>query len=130
MAWATTIVAPPDGAMSDYAASLRKLARSAQIKSDSQASGPSIGDASRFVGGNIPEPHGPRVLDPASAPARARPISTALVRAHAIYIGIDQRLTGAAGMSVLARGMEDLVKRGVTTTDSPPSIDGDYRLAS
>jgi hypothetical protein len=47
---------------------------------------------------------------------------------RAIYIGIDPRLTGAAGLSVLAH-LEDLVARGVVATDGQPAIDGVYRLA-
>ena len=47
---------------------------------------------------------------------------------RAIYIGLDPRLVGAAGLSVLAH-LEDLVARGVVATDGPPSIDGTYRLA-
>jgi hypothetical protein len=48
---------------------------------------------------------------------------------RAIYIGIDPRLTGAAGLSVLAH-MEDLVTRGLVETDGVPAIDGIYRLAA
>ena len=44
------------------------------------------------------------------------------------YIGIDPRLTGAAGLSVLAH-LEDLVARGLAETDGQPAIDGIYRLA-
>ncbi len=47
---------------------------------------------------------------------------------RAIYIGIDPRLTGAAGLSVLAH-MEDLVTRKLVETDGTPAIDGIYRLA-
>ena len=47
---------------------------------------------------------------------------------RAIYIGIDPRLTGAAGLSVLAH-LEDMVARGVVATDGAPSIAGRYRLA-
>jgi hypothetical protein len=47
---------------------------------------------------------------------------------RAIYIGIDPRLTGAAGYSVLAH-LEDLVARGVVATDGDATIDGHYRLA-
>ncbi|MGE5534579.1 MAG: MBL fold metallo-hydrolase, partial [Acidobacteriota bacterium] len=47
---------------------------------------------------------------------------------RAIYIGIDSRLVGAAGLSVLAH-LEDLVARGLVETDGPPSITGIYRLA-
>ena len=50
----------------------------------------------------------------------------ALVRA--IYIGIDPRLTTAAGYSVLAH-LEDLVGRGIVATDGDPVIGGTYRLA-
>ena len=46
---------------------------------------------------------------------------------RAIYIGIDPRLTGAAGLSVLAH-MEDLVARGQVETDGLPAIDGVFRL--
>ncbi len=46
---------------------------------------------------------------------------------RAIYIGIDPRLVGAAGLSVLAH-LEDLVARGAVATDAPPSIGGTYRL--
>ena len=51
----------------------------------------------------------------------------ALVRA--IYIGLDPRLTGAAGLSVLAH-LEDLVARGIVATDGPASVSATYRLAS
>jgi hypothetical protein len=46
---------------------------------------------------------------------------------RAIYIGIDPRLTGAAGYSVLAH-LEDLVSRGIVATDGDPAIGGTYRL--
>jgi hypothetical protein len=47
---------------------------------------------------------------------------------RAVYIGIDPRLTTAAGYSVLAH-LEDLVGRGIATTDGDPVIGGTYRLA-
>ena len=47
---------------------------------------------------------------------------------RAIYIGLDPRLTNAAGFSVLAH-MEDLAARGEVATDGLPSISGVYRLA-
>jgi hypothetical protein len=48
---------------------------------------------------------------------------------RAVYIGIDPRLTNAAGYSVLAH-LEDLVGRGIVKTDSDPVIGGTYRLAT
>ena len=44
---------------------------------------------------------------------------------RAIYIGLDLRLTGAAGYSVLAH-LEDLVARGIVVTDGDPVIGGPY----
>ena len=46
---------------------------------------------------------------------------------RAIYIGLDPRLTGAAGLSVLAH-LEDLVARGLVETEGQPAVDGVYRL--
>ena len=48
---------------------------------------------------------------------------------RAIYIGLDPRLTGAAGYSVLAH-LEDLVARGIVATEGDPVIGGMYRMAS
>ena len=47
---------------------------------------------------------------------------------RAIYIGLDPRLTGAAGFSVLAH-LEDLVARGVVATDGRRRSTACYRLA-
>jgi hypothetical protein len=44
----------------------------------------------------------------------------------AIYVGLDPRLTKAAGLSVLAH-LEDLTARGLVATDGAPSIAGRYR---
>jgi glyoxylase-like metal-dependent hydrolase (beta-lactamase superfamily II) len=123
MAWATSIVAPPDGAMSDYMASLMKLARRNEA-SYLPGHGPVIGDAPRFVNYYILH----RKAREESILHRLTKGSTdipTLVRA--IYIGIDPRLTGAAGLSVLAH-LEDLVARGLVETDGQVAIDGIYRL--
>ena len=124
MAWSTSIVAPPDGAMSDYMASLQKL------KGRTEATyypghGPAIPDAARFVDFYIEHRRG-RENAILHRLAKGESDIPALVRA--IYIGIDPRLTGAAGLSVLAH-LEDLVARGVVETDGTPAIDGVYRLA-
>ena len=64
MAWATSIVAPPDGAMSDYMASLAKLARREET-TYFPGHGPAITDAPRFVNYYILHRKA-RSLDPAS----------------------------------------------------------------
>jgi len=123
MGWSTSIVAPPDGAMSDYMASLNKLAkRNEAIYFPGH--GPAITDASRFVHYYILH----RMAREASILHRLSKGTTDIPTiVRAIYIGIDPRLTGAAGLSVLAH-LEDLVTRGVVETDGPPAIDGIYRL--
>lgn len=123
MAWATSIVAPPDGAMSDYMASLAKLAqRTEGIYFPGH--GPAITNASRFVSYYILH----RKAREASILHRLSKGATDIPTiVRAIYIGIDPRLTGAAGLSVLAH-LEDLVVRGLVETDGQPSVDGVYRL--
>ncbi|MGH6664514.1 MAG: MBL fold metallo-hydrolase [Pseudolabrys sp.] len=125
MAWATSIVAPPDGAMSDYMASLQKLAKRGE-QTYFPGHGPAIDDAGRFVNYYILH----RKAREASILYRLGKGDTdipSIVRA--IYIGIDPRLTGAAGLSVLAH-LEDLVTRGLVETDGAPAIDGVYRLGA
>jgi glyoxylase-like metal-dependent hydrolase (beta-lactamase superfamily II) len=123
MAWATSIVAPPDGAMSDYMDSLAKLARRKETIYF-PGHGPAIADAPRFVSYYILH----RKAREASILHRLSKGETDIPTiVRAIYIGIDPRLTGAAGLSVLAH-LEDLVVRGLAETDGQPSVDGIYRL--
>ena len=124
MGWSTSIVAPPDGAMSDYMASLDKLTRRGETIYF-PGHGPAITDAARFVNYYILH----RKAREASILHRLAKGETDIASmVRAIYIGIDPRLTGAAGLSVLAH-LEDLVARGLVETDGPPAIDGVYRLA-
>ena len=123
MAWATSIVAPPDGAMSDYMASLDKLARRSE-NLYFPGHGPAIRNARRFVNAYILHRKA-RESAILSRLAKGDDDIPSLVRA--IYLGLDQRLTGAAGLSVLAH-LEDLVARGVVATEGQPAINGIYRL--
>jgi hydroxyacylglutathione hydrolase len=123
MGWATTIVAPPDGAMSDYMDSLDKLTRRGETLY-LPGHGPAIPEAPRFVSYYILH----RKAREASILHRlGKGASDIPTIVRAIYIGLDPRLTGAAGLSVLAH-MEDLVARGLVETDGAPAIDGVYRL--
>jgi glyoxylase-like metal-dependent hydrolase (beta-lactamase superfamily II) len=125
MGWSTSIVAPPDGSMVDYMASLERLAAR---------------DEDLYFSGHGPEiSEGPRYVRHLIRHRQAREASIlhrlgkgeadipTLVRA--IYIGIDPRLMTAAGYSVLAH-LEDLAARGVVATDGDPVIGGTYRLAN
>ena len=124
MAWSTTVVAPPDGAMTDYMASLEKLSRRAE-QTYLPGHGGIVKNAPRFTAQLIRHREG-REASILQRLANGPADIPSLVRA--IYTGIDPRLVGGAGLSVLAH-LEDLVARGVVATDGPPSIAGTYRLA-
>jgi glyoxylase-like metal-dependent hydrolase (beta-lactamase superfamily II) len=124
MAWSTTIVAPPDGAMSDYMASLQKLAGRAEPLY-LPGHGAPVRDAPRYVQHLIRHRRAREASILHRLGKGAADIPT-IVRA--VYIGLDPRLIGAAALSVLAH-LEELVARGTVITEGPPSITGTYRLA-
>ena len=124
MGWSTTIVAPPDGAMSDYMASLEKLARRTEPLYLPGHGGP-VREAPRFVQHYIRHRQGREASILHRLAKDAADIPTIV---KAVYIGLDPRLVGAASLSMLAH-LEDLVARGIVSTDGPPAIGGTYRLA-
>src|SRR5579884_3754257 len=123
MAWSTSIVAPPDGAMSDYMASLDKLARRGE-QLYFPGHGPAVVNAPRFVNAYILHRRAREAAILHELAKGARNIASLV---EAIYVGLDPRLAGAAGLSVLAH-LEDLVARGRVSTDGEPAIDKVYRL--
>ena len=119
MGWSTSVVSPPDGDMADYMASLERL-----TTRDDRVYYPAHGDAVerpqrlvRSMIGHRRQREGQirRLLGEGP-----RPIA-ALV--ELMYIGLDPRLHGAAGRSVLAH-LLDLENRGQVTRDG-----GIWRLA-
>jgi glyoxylase-like metal-dependent hydrolase (beta-lactamase superfamily II) len=124
MAWSTPVVAPPDGSMGDYMASLQKLSKRKEPVYF-PGHGPAVNNAPRFVAAYI-----------LHRKAREQAILNRLqggesdipTMVSAIYQNLDPRLLKAAGMSVLAH-LEDLVARGAVATNGPASIAGRYRLA-
>jgi glyoxylase-like metal-dependent hydrolase (beta-lactamase superfamily II) len=112
MAWSTTVVAPPDGNMKDYKASLRRLlARDEDMYYP--AHGPSLGNAKHYVAGLL-----------AHREAREAQILTALADGPktipeivgAIYTDLAPNLRGAAGLSVLAH-LDELRERAVVRVE-------------
>jgi glyoxylase-like metal-dependent hydrolase (beta-lactamase superfamily II) len=123
MAWSTPVVAPPDGAMSDYMASLQKLARRSEPLY-LPGHGGAVREAPQFVQHYIRHRERRETAVLRRLTEGEADIPT-LVRA--IYVGLDPRLVKAAGLSVFAH-LEDLVARGRVATDGEPSIEGRYRL--
>ncbi|MDR6664059.1 MBL fold metallo-hydrolase [Rhizobium sp. 1399] len=124
MAWATTIVAPPDGSMADYMASLDKLI----AREDSlllPGHGGPVTSPAPFL--RALKTH--RRLRERSIIERIRGGDSTIPRmVEVIYRDTDKRLHGAAALSVLAH-IEDLMERGEVTADRPPSLVAHYRLA-
>jgi glyoxylase-like metal-dependent hydrolase (beta-lactamase superfamily II) len=121
MAWATTIVAPPDGAMSDYMASLAKLLKRKDRLFLPGHGGP-VNDPTAFMRGlrahrRMREK---AVLTRIKAGDRTIPEMVKI-----IYRSTDPRLHGAAALSVLAH-IEDLIEKGEVQTNGPPSLTGIY----
>jgi glyoxylase-like metal-dependent hydrolase (beta-lactamase superfamily II) len=124
MAWSTPVVAPPDGAMGDYMASLAKLGqRSEQIYFPGH--GPAVTNAPRFVAAYILHR---KAREAAILRHLGKGESDIPTLVAAIYSGLNPKLVRAAGFSVLAH-LEDLVTRGLAATPGPASIEGRYRLA-
>ena len=121
MAWATSIVAPPDGAMADYMASLDRL-----LDRDDRLYFPGHGgpvtDPQAFLRGlrTHRRMRERAILERIRAGDRTIPAMVS-----AIYRDTDPRLHGAAALSVLAH-IEDLVARGDVATAGPPSLRGEY----
>ncbi len=123
MGWSTSIVAPPDGSMSDYMASLDRLAGRPETVY-LPGHGDVICDAPDFVARFIAHRRD-REASILHRLGKGETDIPALV--PAIYIGLDPRLAGAAALSTLAH-LEDLTARGLVATDDAPSISGRYRL--
>ncbi len=125
MAWATSIVAPPDGSMKDYMASLDVLLAQPQ-QTYFPGHGGRLENAHAFV----------RALR-AHRKMREKAIyeqvkagkSTIPDMVAVIYRTTDKRLHGAAGLSVFAQ-LEELVASGAVKTDGPPSLEGNYYVTT
>ena len=125
MGWSTSVVAPPDGSMSDYMASLDRLLRRPE-DSYLPAHGGPIHNAHEYV--RELKAHRiereAAILNALRAGKRTVPELVAQV-----YVSLDPRLGGAAGLSTLAH-LEDLVVRGLVNSDGPPALDRRYWLAA
>lgn len=107
MAWSTSVVSPPDGDMAAYMASLAKLYdRSDRIYYP--AHGPAVTKPRQLVRGMLGhrKSREKQILRELAKGPRPIPAMVAVM-----YKGLDPRLTGAAGRSVLAH-LIDLKARG------------------
>ena len=122
MGWSTSIVAPPDGSMSDYMASLELLiARTENLYLPGH--GGRLDKAREFT--RALKAH--RKMRESAILSRIRAGDRTIASiVQTIYRDTDPRLHGAAGLSVLAH-IEDLVARDMVRTDGPVAIDGEFQ---
>jgi glyoxylase-like metal-dependent hydrolase (beta-lactamase superfamily II) len=124
MGWSTTVVAPPDGSMADYMASLDRLLSHSE-STYLPAHGGTIVNATIYV----------RAL---AAHRRMRELAI-LDRLRQgdrtigdlvgnVYAGLDPALAGAAALSTLAH-LEHLIGRGLAATDGRPTLGARYWAA-
>jgi glyoxylase-like metal-dependent hydrolase (beta-lactamase superfamily II) len=125
MGWSTTVITPPDGDMTDYLGSLKRI-RDRGFDTLWPTHGPPIRDVDAFIGAYAE--HRQERLDQitgalAAGPARIRDLVPRL------YADVDARLHPAAARSMLA-GMIHLVRQGVLAADGEPGPESIYRLAA
>lgn len=113
MGWSTTVVSPPDGDMADYMASLDKLMR----RTDAiyyPAHGDPVQNPQRFVRGLAGHRKHREGQIGRLLAEQARTIPEMVEK---MYVGVDPRLYGAAGRSVLAH-LIDMETRGLVTREA------------
>ena len=125
MAWSTSIVAPPDGSMVAYMASIEKL-RGADHRLYWPGHGGPVREPQRFLRGLLQH----RRQREAAILNRLRAgDETISAMVPVIYQDLAPALHGAASLSVLAQ-LEDLVARGIVLCDDAlPALASRYQLA-
>jgi glyoxylase-like metal-dependent hydrolase (beta-lactamase superfamily II) len=124
MGWSTSVIAPPDGDMASYMASLDKLlTRSDRVYWPTH--GPAIPSPKAHVRAFIAHR---REREEGILDCLAAEIGLVDQIVARLYVGLQPGLRGAAGRSVLAH-LVDLVGRGRVECDGPPTIEAHYRLA-
>ncbi len=122
MAWSTTVVAPPDGSMGDYMASLDKLRERGEATYWPGHGGP-VREPQRYVRGLANHRRQREASILIRLEAGDETISQIVAR---IYENLNPALIGAASLSTLAH-LEDLVARGLATTQGAPDLTALFR---
>jgi glyoxylase-like metal-dependent hydrolase (beta-lactamase superfamily II) len=123
MAWSTSIIAPPDGAMGPYMASLDRLIdRGDRILLPGHG-GP-VTEPARFMRGlrSHRRMRANAILERLKAGDR-----TIAEMVPVLYSGVDKRLHGAAALSVFAH-VEEWIEKGVVAAEGHPTPSARFSL--
>ncbi len=123
MGWSTSVIAPPDGDMGAYMASLEKLlARAERLYWPTH--GPAIADPKPYVRAFIAHR---RERESGVLMCLSEGIEEITRMVERLYIGLDPRLSRAAARSLHAH-LLDLSRRGLVECEGPPQLEARWRL--
>ncbi len=122
MGWSTSVIAPPDGDMGAYMASLEKLL-SREDRLYWPTHGPAICDPKPYVRAFMAHR---REREEGVLGCLSAGIEDIPGIVERLYPGLDPRLTRAAGRSIYAH-LLDLARRGLALSDGPPSLEARWR---
>ena len=123
MGWSTSVIAPPDGDMAAYMASLDKLlARHDSVYWPTH--GPAITEPKRHVRAFIAHR---RERESGIIECLKSGSETVDAMVERLYLGLNPSLRRAAGRSVLAH-LIDLAERDIVASDGPIGVDAHFRL--
>jgi len=123
MGWSTSVIAPPDGDMAAYMASLDKLL----ARRDAMywpTHGPAITEPQRHVRAFVAHR---REREAGIIDCLKAGIGTTDKMVERLYVGLNPSLRRAAGRSVLAH-LIDLIGRDIVTADGPATVEAHFRL--
>jgi glyoxylase-like metal-dependent hydrolase (beta-lactamase superfamily II) len=122
MAWSTSVVAPPDGSMRAYMASLDKLRGRSETVYWPGHGGPVL-EPERYVRALI---HHRSQREASILAALGDGVQTIPALVAKVYLGLSPSLTRAAGLSTLAH-LEDLSERGLVVGETTDGGEARFR---
>ena len=122
MAWSTSVVAPPDGSMRAYLASLEKVARRSEAIYWPGHGGP-VRDPQRYVRALISHRRQREAAILARLEAGEANVAEIVAR---VYPSLAPALIGAASLSTLAH-LADLAERGLAASDGAITLEARFR---
>jgi glyoxylase-like metal-dependent hydrolase (beta-lactamase superfamily II) len=124
MAWSTSVIAPPDGSMRAYLASLEKVARRSETIYWPGHGGP-VRDPQRYARALISHRRQREAAILARLEAGEASVAEIVAR---VYPGLAPALVAAARLSTLAH-LEDLAERGLASSDGAIALEARFRRA-
>lgn len=126
MGWSTTAIGPPDGDMAAYKRSLKRFLPGGDAAASRfwPTHGPPVTETAKLVQAYLAHRDGREALILRAMERGATTVPEMVAR---VYLGLDPRLTAAAGRSTLAHLIE-LMDRGIVAADETRGAPAHYRI--